>query len=145
MSYCIYLKKRKNKPFCKLINKEISLSQCRECDKKEYKNNQSAKMKNKSKKLAKLEKNRKSVFTTSLDHCYLCGRKKEELHEIFAGKNRTNSMKYNFVLPLCHECHSLNQNNPVFNDFWHREAQIYWEEHIGSRKEFLMVFKKNYL
>ena len=139
MSYCIYLKKRKNRPFCKLINKEISFSKCRECNDKQYKT------KSKSKKLANLEKNRKSVFTTDLNHCYLCGRKKEELHEIFAGRNRANSMKYDFVLPLCHECHSLNQNNPLFNDFWHRKAQLYWEEHIGSREEFLMIFKRNYL
>lgn len=38
MNYCIYLKKRKNKPFCKLINEEISFSCCKECDSKEYKN-----------------------------------------------------------------------------------------------------------
>ena len=37
MNYCIYLKKRKNKPYCKLLNKEITFSLCRECDKKEYK------------------------------------------------------------------------------------------------------------
>ncbi len=139
MNYCIYLKERKNRPFCKLINKEISFSQCRECNDKQYKT------KSKSKKLANLEKNRKSVFTTDLNHCYLCGRKKEELHEIFAGRNRANSMKYNFVLPLCHECHSLNQNNPLFNDFWHRKAQLYWEEHIGSREEFIKVFRRDYL
>lgn len=36
-SYCIYLKKRKNKPFCKFINKEIPFSCCQECDNKEYK------------------------------------------------------------------------------------------------------------
>ena len=27
-NYCIHLKKRKNKPFCKLLNKEITLSEC---------------------------------------------------------------------------------------------------------------------
>ena len=34
---CINLKKRNNKPYCKLINKEIQLSTCRECNNKEYK------------------------------------------------------------------------------------------------------------
>ena len=43
MNYCIHLKKRKNKPFCKLRNKEITFSLCRECDNKEYKKSTSGK------------------------------------------------------------------------------------------------------
>lgn len=37
MNYCIYIRKRKGKPYCKLIDKEIAFSCCKECDKKEYK------------------------------------------------------------------------------------------------------------
>lgn len=37
MNYCIHLKKRKNKPYCKFLNKEITFSLCRECVNKEYK------------------------------------------------------------------------------------------------------------
>lgn len=169
-NYCINLKKRKNKPYCKLLNKEIKLSTCRECDNKEYKKSTSdkkspatsgqmrknaqsltkeqqkkIKMHNKSKKLTKLEKNRKSVFTDNLDICYLCGKKKNDLHEIFGGRNRLNSIKYNLVLPLCRECHSLNQNNPFFNDYWHKRGQEYFECNIGSRDEFIKVFRRNYL
>lgn len=36
-NYCINLKKRKNKPYCKLRNEEIQFSLYRECDNKEYK------------------------------------------------------------------------------------------------------------
>ncbi|MGN1298227.1 MAG: hypothetical protein ACI4VH_07470 [Clostridia bacterium] len=175
-NYCMHLKKRKNKPYCDLLNKEITFSQCRECDNKEYKNYidrkksgfrskspvksgqinknaqpltkkpvKKAKMHNKSKKLTKLERNRASVFTDDLEHCYLCSKKKNDLHEIFGGRNRLNSIKYNFVLPLCRECHSLNQNNPFFNDYWHRQGQEYFECNIGNRKDFIKVFKKNYL
>lgn len=157
-NYCINLKKKKNKPFCKLLDKEITFSLCRECDNKEYKKSTSnkkspiangqqklAKMHKKAKKLTKLEKNRKSVFTEDLEHCYLCGKKKNDLHEIFSGRNRINSIKFNLVLPLCRKCHSLNQNNPFFNDYWHRHGQLYWEEHIGSREEFIKVFRRNYL
>lgn len=79
-------------------------------------------MHNKSKKMTKLERNRTSVFTNELEHCYLCGKKKNDLHEVYGGHRRLNSIKYNFVLPLCRECHSLNQNNPFFNDYWHRQA-----------------------
>lgn len=175
MSYCINLKKRKNKPYCKLMNKEITFLLCKECDNKEYKKSTSikkspvasglsnnsqmrknaqslgkstskkAKMHNKSNKLTKLERNRYSVFTDNLNICYLCGRKKNDLHEVYAGRNRINSIKYGFVLPLCRECHSLNQNNPFFNDYWHRQGQLYWEEFIGTREDFIKVFRRNYL
>ena len=172
-NYCINLKKKKNKPYCKLLNKEIPFSLCRECSNKEYKkpmkqkksgfcskspvltgkNAQSLtkeqqkkiKMHNKSKKLTKLEKNMKSVFTENLEYCCLCGKKKNDLHEVFGGRNRINSIKYNFILPLCRECHSSNQNNPIFNDYWHKQGQLYWEENIGSREEFIRVFRRNYL
>ena len=177
-NYCIHLKKRKNKPYCKLLDREITFSLCRECDNKEYKKSdikiskksgfwskspvksgqinknaqsltkkpvKNTKMHNKSKKLTKLEKNRKSVFTDDLEHCYLCGKKKNDLHEVYGGRNRINSIKYNFILPLCRECHSSNQNNPIFNDYWHKQGQLYWEENIGSREEFIKVFRRNYL
>ena len=36
-NYCINLKKRKNKPYCKIKNREITFSICNECDNKEYK------------------------------------------------------------------------------------------------------------
>lgn len=121
-----------NKPYCKLINKEITFSLCRECDNKEYKKSdikiskkstlkekspvksgkinknaqsltkkpvKNTKMHNKSKKLTKLERNRASVFTDDLEHCYLCGKKKNDLHEIFGGRNRLNSIKYNLAFP----------------------------------------------
>lgn len=158
-----------------MLNKEITLSQCQECVNKEYKmkNSQNSfyKIRNaqknkknvqnskinvkfaqklqkkqiKSKKIAKLERNRYSVFTTDLKHCYLCGKKKEELHEIYAGRNRLNSMKYGFVLPLCCTCHKQNQNNLQFNNLWHKEGQIYWELNIGTRNEFIAIFRRNYL
>lgn len=169
-NYCINLKKKKNKPFCKLLDKEITFSLCRECDNKEYKKSTSdkkspvtsgqmrkysqaltkeqqkkIKMHNKSKKLTKLEKNRKSVFTEDLEHCYLCGKKKNDLHEVYGGRNRINSIKYNFILPLCRKCHSINQNNAIFNDYWHKQGQLYWEKNIGSREEFIKEFRRNYL
>lgn len=43
-------------------------------------------IKKKSKKLAKLEKNRFSIITKDLEHCYLCGSKKQDFHELIEGK-----------------------------------------------------------
>lgn len=42
-NYCINLKKKKNKPFCKIKNKDITFSLCREYDNKEYKKSTSKK------------------------------------------------------------------------------------------------------
>lgn len=121
---------------------------CSECANKEFKNKNalySQKIVQKSKKLSKLEKSRFSVFTKDLEHCYLCGRKKEELHEIFAGRNRKNSMKYGFVLPICHKCHSHIQNNAHFSRVWYKKGELYWINNIDSKNEFINVFGKNYL
>lgn len=181
MNYCIHLKKRKNKPYCNIIRKEISLSQCRECGNKEYKksdikiskkstlkekspvksgkinkNAQSLtkkpvknnKMHNKSKKLTKLERNRASVFTDDLEHCILCGKPREHLHEIIYGKNRINSIKHNFVIPLCANHHTGKDGihfNKDLDLYYKRLCQIYFENNIGNRIEFIKIFRKNYL
>jgi len=175
MNYCIHLRKRKNKPYCKLLNKEITLSQCQECASKKYKtkNNQNSvykirnaqknkknvqnskidakfaqklqKMKLKSKKQAKKEKERYSVFTTD-DKCMICNSKHYlTWNEIFRGRNRSNSMKYGFCLRMCLTCHELYQEDVFFNDTWHKKAQIYFEEHYGTRNDFIIIFRRNYL
>ena len=176
MNYCIYLKKRKNKPYCKFINEEITFSRCRECVNKEYKNKSlhksaelcksnnhqirkspllkkksplnSGKMKNKSNKLAKLERNRKSVFTDDLEHCYICGRKKEHIHEIIYGKNRLNSIKYNFVIPLCANHHTGKDGihfSKELDLYYKRLCQIYFENNLGDRTDFIKIFGRSYL
>lgn len=65
-------------------------------------------MKNKSYKIRKLEKNRKSILTDDLEHCYICKKQGVFLHEIFYGNNRINSMKYRCIVPLYLEHHTGN-------------------------------------
>lgn len=180
-NYCIHLKKRKNKPYCNLLNKEIRFSLCRECDNKEYKKSdikiskkstlkekspvksgqinknaqsltkkpvKNTKMHNKSKKLTKLERNRASVFTDDLEHCILCGKPREHLHEIIYGKNRINSIKYNFVIPLCANHHTGKDGihfNKDLDLYYKRLCQIYFENNIGNRIEFIKTFGRSYL
>lgn len=188
-NYCKHLKKRKNKPYCNIIKKEILLSQCRECNNKEYripvkgkivkpkikenssykksditiskrtiniqsvantrnkKNNctKTAKMKNKSNKLSKLERDRFSVFTDD-DKCFVCDSTYLlTWNEIYRGKNRQNSMEDGFCLRMCLDCHRKYQDDVDFNEHWHREAQFYYEKNIGSRKQFLARYRRNYL
>lgn len=149
MNNCNHLKQKLNKTLqCKRNHKIINIKECNNCKYKEYKsieNNQFKKNK-KSSKLAKLERNRKSVFTDNKDKCMFCPSTYDlTWHEIFAGRNRQNSMKYNLCLRMCWNCHELYQENKEFNDFWHQQGQLYFEKNIGSRKEFIGVFGKNYL
>lgn len=104
------------------------------------------KMQNKSNKLASLERNRYSVFSNDTERCYLCGSTyKLTWHEIYSGKNRQNSMKNGLCLRLCLNCHSKEQEDSQFNDYWRKQGQLYWEENTGSREEFIKVFRRNYL
>ena len=140
MNNCKYLKQKLNhKLECKLNNKIITLKDCSNCKYKEYKSNNhqinkvlsnkkndfggSAKMKNKSNKLAKLERKRTSLFTDDLEHCIICGKFKDHLHEIFFGKNRVNSIKYKLVIPVCFECHNKIHNDVKLQKEWYVKGQ----------------------
>lgn len=103
-------------------------------------------MKKKTTKIARMERNRKSVFYDELKICCNCGSVYQmTIHEIFEGKNRLNSMKYGFVLPLCLRCHRELQENKEFNDKWKKESQKYFENYIGTRNDFIEIFRRNYL
>ncbi len=161
---CIYLKQKFNHKFeCKRNKEEICLKDCSNCPYKEYKkctitvkkstykwkNAQKspvycAKMKQRSNKLAKLEKNRFSLFTDNMNKCYFCPNKKDHIHEIFCGRNRQNSMKYGLCLPICESCHSKYQNNFLFNKEWHKKGQAMFNKAYPDLN-FENIFKKNYL
>ena len=170
---CIYLKQKLNRTLeCKKQKKIINIKECNNCNSKEYKctkfsknsanvyqkkttlNKKSAKLTNchvskkirqKSTKLARLEKNRFSVFTDDLEYCIICGVKKNHLHEIFFGANRQKSMQYGFVIPVCTTCHTEMHINKEWQEYWHVKGQEYWEEFIGTREEFIKVFGKSYI
>ena len=154
---CIYLKQKINRTLeCKKKQKIINIRECNDCKYKEYKRTKFSKnstnghlknneLRKKSAKLAKLERNRYSVFTDDLEHCIICKRKKNHLHEIFFGSNRKKSMQYGFVIPLCSTCHSEMHINKEWQEYWHVKGQEYWERFIGSREEFIEVFGKSYL
>lgn len=109
--------------------------------KAEQKNEQ---LKKKSKKLAKLEKNRFSIITNNLGKCYICGAKKEDLHEIFAGKNRQMSMKYGLVIPVCRKCHKMIPKDKTLNEKLHKVGQKAFEKKYKT-ENFVKIFEKNYL
>ncbi len=129
-NYCIHLKKRKNKPYCNVIRKEITLSQCRECDNKEYKKSdikiskkstlkekspvKNEKMKNKSNKRITVSK---EVYNIVIERdkycCRLCGSTNWiQLHHILYRSQRKDLINdINNCIMLCDNCHRLVHNN----------------------------------
>ncbi len=157
MNNCIYLKNKKGKPFCKLLNKEIEFSNCRGCEEKEYKPRKqykpkkTYKIKQRTYKQAKAEVNRYSILTNDLEHCIICGKSPVNKHEIFYGSNRHNSIKHGLVIPLCtQKCHVGNVEgihaDKQLDLEWKRKGQLAYMEHYNkSVEEFISIFGKNYL
>lgn len=122
------------------------------CAKMKNKSNSSnsTKLKTKTSKLAKLERERKSLFTDDLEHCIICGRSPVNKHEIFGGRNRINSIKYKLVIPLC-TCKHHDQVNcrgihfdKKLRDKWHKKGQAKFIETYPNLK-FEDIFKENFL
>lgn len=160
MAYCKYLKIKLNHTFeCKKTKKIITIKNCANCQFKEYKSNnnqiknssdnkkfkpqKTIKIKPKSNKLARLERNRKSLFTDDLDYCIICKRKREHLHEVFPGRNRTNSMKYSLVLPLCSMHHQLIHSDNDLMTYYKKKGQTLFENTYPDL-DFVEIFKRNY-
>ena len=95
----------------------------------------------------KKEKDRFSIFTPNLSKCFKCGTCFGHIdkHEIFPGRNRTNSIKYGFVLPLCNICHGEITNDYEYINKWKVKAQMYFERYIGSKEEFIKIFGMDYI
>jgi hypothetical protein len=165
---CKYLKQKINrKLYCKKLKSDIKISNCSNCIYKEYlynnkdknaqyllkkckKNTKMHKITHpivqKSKKLAKLERNRTSILTDDLNRCFIpgCGKVKEDLHEIYPGRNRLNSIKYGLVLPLCREHHILIHNDLNTRLIYFKLGQKKFNE-VYPNLDFVEIFGRNYL
>lgn len=100
-------------------------------------------MKYKTNKLLKKEKNRKSILTDNLDYCYVCGRPKTDINEIYEGAYRQSSIRYNCCIPMCRDCHSRFHLDRTFAIKIKRECQTKFES-LYSYDLFMEVFKINY-
>lgn len=101
----------------------------------------SGQMKKKSKKLAKLERQRdKGIVKEGI--CEFCGKysKHLDLHEIFGGNNRKRSILNNFVKKLCRECHS---NEKVIARLRIEIQKEYEKTH--TREDFINLIGKSYI
>jgi len=99
----------------------------------------------------------RSVFTDDLSVSFLTHRGgRIEVHHIFGGYNRDRSTRYGYVVPLLYTEHP---NGSWARANWVREgdrlseidmrlkqmAQAHYEEHHGSREDFIHEFGRSYL
>ena len=98
-------------------------------------------------KIKRLESMRYSILTHDLNKCILCGKPRQELHEIYFGKNRVNSMKWGCVAPLCHECHQGNNGVHKNHEVDIMLKQMCQKKFIETYPDisFISIFYKNYL
>ena len=133
---------------CKKTGKEVTYSKCNNCTLKKYKPTKplvkKTPIKKKTDKLIKMERERYSLFTEDLTHCYMCGGKKEHLHELIFGSNRLNSIKYGLVIPICSKCHRESHKNAKLQYIWKAKAQIMFEKAYPDL-DFIKIFGKNYI
>ena len=96
-----------------------------------------------------MAKRLKSVFTDDMDHGFFTGSAPVERHHIFGGANRKKSEKRNFVVPLRPDLHPngvyAGKHAKAVDLHLKDMAQRYYEEHIGTREQFMSEFGRNYL
>ena len=98
-------------------------------------------IKKKSKKLAKLERQRdKNLVKEGI--CEFCGNYSRHLdpHEVYGGSNRKRSIQHKFVKLICPKCHS---NETIINQLRIDTQKEYEKNH--TREEFITLIGKSYL
>jgi hypothetical protein len=163
MIKCDYFKKSINNCKCKLSNSTITLLDCKLCTKFKQTSVSSINITPRSKsvlkriktplnkiskKQLKSEKERYSIFTKDLDHCYLCKLysnkevPRDDLHEIFNGARRQTSKKYGLVLPLCRHCHEDLELINNWKLIGQKETMKYYN---WNKQDFIDIFKISFL
>lgn len=98
-------------------------------------------IKKKSKKLAKLERQRDENLVKE-GICEFCGNYSRHLdpHEVYGGSNRKRSIQHKFVKLICPKCHS---NETIINQLRIDTQKEYEKTH--TEEEFIKLIGKNYL
>lgn len=135
-------KKYKKYYYCSILKQEISFDDCINCGYKEYKEYKPIKKRTYS--LAKAEKERFSIITNNLDKCVVCGKKRDNLHEVFYGTGKRQlSIKYGCVIPLCYQCHIKIHKDSVLSIIWKVKCQEMFEKAYPNL-DFMEIFGKSY-
>ena len=93
----------------------------------------------------------KSIFTDDMDHCIFTGSPIVERHHVFGGPLRKKSEKYDFIAPLHPTLHPNGVHfvptpeNKKIDRYLKEQCQKWYEEHIGTREQWMNEFVRNYL
>jgi hypothetical protein len=100
-----------------------------------------AEIKKRSSKQAKLERERDKGLIKK-GKCDYCGRYFDKLdpHEVYGGSNRKRSIKNKFVALLCRNCHD---DNKVLKELKVKYQKEYEKTH--TREEFIKLIGKSYI
>lgn len=126
-----------SKSFNTYPKKTLQKTQQRPAEKKKN----TAEIKKKSSKLAKLERQRDKDIIKS-GKCEYCGKYSKRLdpHEIYGGSNRKRSIKHKFVKLICPECH---KDEKIIMQLRIDTQKEYEKTH--TREEFIKIIGKSYL
>ena len=93
------------------------------------------------------QKNKSILYDDSLDRCYICGAfGHTDEHHIFGGSCRKTSDRLGLVVHLCRSCHrNVHERDSQTMLYLHQKGQMIYEEHIGTREEFIKEFIRSYL
>lgn len=90
---------------------------------------------------------KKSIVTTNMQKCFVCGSHHVVIHHIFGAANRDLSDKYGLIVPLCVFHHTESAQavhyNKEFMDMLHECGQIAFEKEYPEL-DFIKIFGRNY-
>lgn len=96
-------------------------------------------------------KNLFSVLQEDLSVCYVSKSTNVAIHHIFPGNRRKLCEKYGFIVALRPDYHNMSNYsvhalpNYGLDLVLKQKAQSYFEEHYGSRGDFIKKFGRSYL
>lgn len=91
-----------------------------------------------------------SVFTDDMDSCIFTKSPYVERHHIYGSYNRKKSEEYGFVVPLRYDLHpngaqADRRYAKQIDEHLKKMGQEYFENHYGTREEFMEIFGRSYL
>lgn len=93
-----------------------------------------------------------SIFTDDMNRCIYTGSNVVERNHIFyqmGGGMKERCEKYGFIAPLRPDLHPngvfAGQSAKLVDTELKQRCQRYYEEHYGTREEFMNEFGRNYL
>ena len=91
----------------------------------------------------------KSIITSDMETCFICGKPKDCIHHCIPGTARRSiSDDEGLIVPLCNKCHNMSNNSVHFNHkleiLIRKIAQMKYEE-THTRAEWIRRLGRNYL